>query len=47
MKEKSFKVISAQIERIYSLYLKGYGTKRMIEKCESIFFANQNVGLCY
>jgi hypothetical protein len=44
---KSFKQISAQVERIYSLYLKGYGTKKMLEKAESFFFSQQNVGLCF
>lgn len=35
---KTFKEISAQCERIAKLYLKGYGTQKMIEKCEEIFF---------
>lgn len=35
---KTYKQISAQCERIISLYLKGYGTKRMYEKVEGIFF---------
>lgn len=35
---KTFKEISAQCERIAKLYLKGYGTKRMYEKVEEIFF---------
>ena len=36
---KTFKEISAQCERIARLYLKGYGTKKMIERVEEIFFA--------
>ena len=39
---KTFKEISAQCERIMSLYLKGYGTKKMIEKVEEIFFSIYN-----
>ncbi len=35
---KTFKQISAQCERIAKLYLKGYGTKKMYEKVEEIFF---------
>lgn len=35
---KTFKEISAQCERIMSLFLKGYGTRKMIEKTEQIYF---------
>lgn len=35
---KNFKEISAQCERIAKLYYKGFGTKKMIEKVEEIFF---------
>lgn len=35
---KTMKQISAQCERICNMYLKGYGTKAMIERVESIFF---------
>lgn len=35
---KTFKQISAQCERIANLYLKGYGTKKMYERVEEIFF---------
>lgn len=45
--KKSFNQIAAQVERIYSLYLKGYGTKRMLETAERFFFSQQNVGLCF
>ena len=45
--KKNFSQIATQVERIYSLYLKGYGTKRMLEKAESYLFGIQNVGLCF
>lgn len=35
---KTFKQISRQCERIISLYLAGYGTKKMIKKVKEIFF---------
>lgn len=44
---KTFKQISAQIERIYSLYLKGYGTKKMLETAENFFFSQRDIGLCF
>lgn len=40
---KTFKQISDQCERIISLYLKGYGTKRMYETVENAFFSIPNV----
>lgn len=42
---KTFKEISAQCERIAKLYYQGFGTKKMIEKCEEIFFAAYNVSM--
>lgn len=45
--KKSFKVISDQLERIYKLYLKGYGTKAMLDKAESFMFRQSNVGLLF
>lgn len=35
---KTAKEIYAQCERIMSLFLKGYGSKKMIDKVEEIFF---------
>ena len=35
---KTFEQISQQCERIANLYLKGYGTKKMLERAEDIFF---------
>lgn len=35
---KTFKQISDQCERIAKLYMKGFGTKKMYEKVEEIFF---------
>jgi len=37
-KKKSFKDISIQCERIFTMHLYGYGTQHMIEVCEDIFF---------
>ena len=44
---KTFKQIAEQCERIYSLYLKGYGSTKMIEKAEKFFNSQQNIGLCF
>ena len=45
---KTFKEISAQIERIERLYYNfGCGTKKMLETAERFFFSQQNVGLCF
>ena len=35
---KSFKTISIQCERIYTLHLKGYGSEKMLQMVEEIFF---------
>ena len=45
--KKSFDAAATQLERIYKLYLKGYGTKSLIEKAESFMSSNPNVGLCF
>lgn len=46
--KKTFKQISAQIERIERLYYNfGCGTRKMLERAESYFFSIQNVGLCF
>lgn len=44
---KTFKQVSTQLERIYSLYLKGFGTKKMLETAERFFNSQQNIGLCF
>jgi hypothetical protein len=44
---KTFKQIAAQCERIAKLYEKGFGTEKMLERAERIFFAVPNVGLCF
>ena len=44
---KTFKQICEQCERISRLYGKGFGTKKMLEKAESIFFSIPNVSLCF
>ena len=35
--KKTYKEISIQCERISTLYLKGYGTEAMYQKCETIY----------
>lgn len=45
--KKSFKVLAAQLERIYKLYLSGYGTKALMDKAESFMFRQSNVGLLF
>ena len=44
---KTFKEIADQCERIAKLYAKGFGSTRMLERVESIFFSQQSVGLCF
>ena len=36
-KVKTYKDYSVQMERIYTLSFKGYGTTMMLEKCEQFF----------
>ncbi len=46
--KKSFKQISAQMERIYKLYYnKGFGSEKLLEKAESYMFRIKNIGLCF
>ena len=42
---KSFKQLCAQLERIYALYLKGYGSKKLVERAEQFLCCTPNVGL--
>jgi hypothetical protein len=44
---KTFRQIAEQCERISKLYDKGFGTKKMLAKAESIFFSVPNVSLCF
>lgn len=37
-KIKSFRDISLQCERIFTLHINGYGTDKMYRLCESIYF---------
>ena len=37
-REKTFEDVSIQCERIITMHLHGYGTKKMIERCETIYF---------
>ena len=45
--KKSFNQIAAQLERIYKLYYKGFGTKTLLEKAVKCMYGIQNVGLCF
>lgn len=40
---KTAKQIASQCERIMRLYLAGYGTRKMIERVEEIFFSTPQV----
>lgn len=44
---RSFDAMMAQLDRIYKLYLKGYGSSKLIERAENFMFARfgNNVGL--
>jgi hypothetical protein len=44
---KTFKQIAEQCERISKLYDKGFGTTKMLEKAESIFFSFPKVSLAF
>jgi len=44
---KTFEQIAAQCERIAKLYAKGFGTKKMLERAETIFFSVPNVELMF
>ena len=46
--KKTFKQIADQVERIYRLYYNfGCGSTKMLEKAESFFNSQQNIGLCF
>lgn len=36
--KKTEQQVSVQMERIYSLYFKGYGSKAMLEICERVYY---------
>lgn len=44
---KTFKEICAQCERISRLYTKGFGTEKMLEKAEMIFFSQPNLSMVF
>lgn len=44
---KTFKQIAEQCERISKLYCKGFGSTKMMEKVESIFFSQPKVSLSF
>ena len=37
-KVKTWKEVSIQVERIVTLYYKGYGSEKMFHTCENIYF---------
>ena len=37
-KIKTWKEVSIQVERIVTLYYKGYGSEKMFHTCENIYF---------
>lgn len=45
--KKTFRQVSAQLERIYALYLKGFGTKKLLERAERVFNSRADIGLCF
>lgn len=45
--KKSFEQIAAQLECIYKLYYKGFGTETLLNKAEKCMFGIQNIGLCF
>ena len=38
MYRKTRQVLKAQMENIYSMYGRGFGTKTMLKKCEDFFY---------
>ena len=44
---KTFKQIAEQCERISRLYEKGFGSDKLLERAECVFFSFQNVGLAF
>jgi hypothetical protein len=45
--KKTFKQCTDQLERIYRLYLHGFGTKNLLAKAERFMCETTNVGLCF
>ena len=45
--KKTFKQCADQLERIYRLYLNGFGTKNLLAKAERFMCETNNVGLCF
>ena len=45
--KKTFKQCADQLERIYRLYLYGFGTKNLLSKAERFMCKTTNVGLCF
>ena len=45
--KKTFKQCADQLERIYRLYLRGFGTKNLLERAERFMYKKINVGLCF
>ena len=45
--KKTFKQCADQLERIYRLYLHGFGTGNLLAKAERFMCKTTNVGLCF
>ena len=45
--KKTFKQCADQLERIYRLYMNGFGTKTLLAKAERFMCETNNVGLCF
>lgn len=45
--KKSFKQMCDQLERIYTMFEHGFGTRKLLERAESFMFRTQRVGLMF
>lgn len=45
--KKSFKQMCDQLERIYTMFEHGFGTKKLLERAERFMFRIQRVGLMF
>lgn len=45
--KKSFKQMCDQLERVYTMFEHGFGTKKLLERAESFMFRTQRVGLMF
>ncbi len=47
MKNKTFKQVCEQVERIYKMYCKGFGCRAFLERADKAMFNYGNVGLMF